>query len=260
MNDELSIEAELAAVSILLAGSDEPVDAVDDDDYFAPALPPHSMAAREPVVVYDDSEEDDDIVALIDISPSPAPETEIDPDADAATVMNITPFVRKDRASAFADRIAEDRARSLLGEDFQPITDGMKAAPKKVADKVYNTLIHIAGRGKLSSYTRSAIALLKEDPQVSNAKLIARYEAEGYTGGTARSQASQQMSVLPILQVARKEGGVLMINNDSRVLSLLDQVMIEQAPTPEVIEFKASPRPEPVAEFEDDDDALLASI
>lgn len=218
-----------------LAGSDEPVEIeafVEDDygDLTAPATPPHAVTVSSE----DIPEGESDLIDLLggDDLTEPAP----------PPVKRIVKE-RKDRVTAFADRIAEERARALLGDEFDGIVAGMSVAPKKVADKVYNVLCCVADRGKLSRYTNIALDTLAGKRVVSSADLQAAFIDAGYTEATARSQAHQQMVALPILGVAKKEDGLLPIM-DSVIWKLLDGR--EQPPAP--------PQPDPVS-----DEELLAS-
>lgn len=227
--------ARKASIDRFVSGSDEPVETetFEDEDYgdlTAPATPPHAITLSSEDIPEGESDlidllGDDDLTA-----PAPPPVKRIAKE-------------RKDRVTAFADRIAEDRARALLGDEFEGIVAGMSAAPKKVADKVYNVLCCVADRGKLSRYTHIALDTLAGKRVVSSADLQAAYIDAGYTEATARSQAHQQMVALPILGVAKKEDGLIPIM-DSAIWKLLDGR--EQPPAP--------PKPEPVS-----DEELLAA-
>lgn len=249
---EISIEAELAAVdALLLSGSDEPVEVealldIDDDD-FAVAPPPHSISVavsedRTPdmvgVIVIEAPTPEEIMTALEEdygeIAPSPAPTIKLD---------------RKDRVSAFVDRIAEDRARALLGDSFFPIVACMAEAPKKVADKVYNALCHVAGRGKLSAYTVIGVKALQETPVLTASILIQRFKEAGYTEATAKSQAHQQMATLSILGIGCRTDAGMFLDADSVVLALMNGL-----PAP----VQTSPAPQP--DDADDDADLLAAV
>ena len=270
MNPDLDFEAVQASIDAVrkasperfVSGYDEPVEieAFDEEDYSdltAPATPPHAITVSSEDIPEGESDlidllGDDDLTA-----PAPPPVKRIAKE-------------RKDRVTAFADRIAEDRARALLGDEFDGIVAGMSAAPKKVADKVYNALCHVADRGKLSRYTDIALTVLKAEPVVSSADLQAAYTAAGYTEATARSQAHQQMVALPILGVAKKEDGLLPLK-DAVIWKLLDDREQPPAPPPadpvsdeELLAASADEEPEGIPtgvdEAELSDDELLSEL
>jgi hypothetical protein len=244
--------SELAAIEAMLAGTDQPVafePFEETDDDFAVAAPPQSVQVAEVVeavadpgvIEFEDSELLAEIFTASELAvlceeleeaPSPAPPITME---------------RKDRVSAFVDRIAEDRARTMLGESFFPVVAAMSDAPKKVAEKVYNALCHVAGRGKLSNYTEIGIKALRENPsRLVSGDLIDRFMYAGYTESTARSQANQQMSALVILGIATKLDGALILNPESVVMALLDK-----RPVPESMN---------VVQQSDDGEDLLAAI
>lgn len=252
MNTEaISPDAELAIVDALLAGSDEPVEVDMDEDLSTPAIPPHAVIKADDV-----SDEVDDVIELLD-APSPAPRAE--------------KKERKDRVTAFADRIAEERSRAMLGDALDPIITGMGEAPKKVAEKVYNVLCHVADRGKLSAYTSIGLQALREHPEALTGPMMVEYfKAAGYSEATARSQGHQQMTTLPILGLATKADHTLTAAPECPVWALLDakdappaivpaEELLADAvgvkDAPDVIEDEAE---EPAPVQDGDDEELLA--
>jgi hypothetical protein len=206
---------ELAVVEALLEGSTDapPVEVM--DDLTAPALPPH--ASEDDIEIKAEAVSDDPEGGVIEVStPAPAPP----PEAPSRAPRERAPTM--DRVTAFADRVAQDRARDMLGDDFEPIVAGMAGAQKKVAEKVYNGLCYLADRGKLSIFTRVALDKLLIEQEATTSGLVKAYmECEKHYGeSTARSQATQMMSVLPILKLAKREGSKLILDNESPVLKL----------------------------------------
>jgi hypothetical protein len=155
----------------------------DNDDLLTPAAPPHAAGPQpEPMNVG---------AGDTDFDPTPAPR------------------IMKPRDAAFADRVAQDRAKDMLGADYEPVVAGMKAAPKKVSEKAYNALCYLADRGKLSVFTSAAIASLKASTTLKSGGLVELFKGMEYSDKTARSQAQQQMMVLPILKIATRAGDTL---------------------------------------------------
>jgi hypothetical protein len=142
-------------------------------------------------------------------APQAEPENLTDPGSDDLAAH--VPAVRtmRPRDEAFADRVAGERARDLLGADYDTVVAGMKGAPKKVSEKAYNGLCYLADRGKLSTFTEQALSALKASTTLKSSDLVALFKGLDYTDKTARSQAQQQMVVLPILKVAERTGDTL---------------------------------------------------
>lgn len=89
---------------------------------------------------------------------------------------------------------------------------------KKAGDKAVNLLRHVAEPRKLQNYTRLGMELLSKNRQVTSADLVKHLQGQGYTAGTARSQSSQLMSLLPALKVADRSGKALVAREDSTLL------------------------------------------
>lgn len=271
MNDDLTAE-----IDALLAGSDQPVEIdfsyEDDGDYNAASDPDFEVMAppqSKPV------EEAGTIELAADPEPVEAGKVELDEDdlllADPEEAPSPAPkkVERPDRVTAWADCVAEERARTLLGDAIlDPIVEQMGKAPKKVADKVYNVLCHLGDRSRLSNFTELAVRALYEYGSMKATELAAQYEAGGYTQATARSQANQQTKALSILGIATYEAGVLTIIPESGVLDILrDKHNLTAAPSPapsdddcdEEILLAVDQAPEEAGEEEDDEDILLDS-
>lgn len=93
--------------------------------------------------------------------------------------------------------------------------------PKKIGEKVVNLFASIAKGATLSTYTRIAIDLLVRDGEMTSKTLKDQYIARPYSEGTASSQCTQMMNLLPLLGIARKETGKLVLNKDSLLLPML---------------------------------------
>lgn len=239
MQTELAASGEeLAIIERLLAGTDEPVEV--DDLLAAPALSPAPVPGTIDLLAPVEPEPEIDLLAEATPEPEAVVE-EFDPESVGEEPVGPVPpspallakEEAKSRASAFADRIAEQRATELLGDALPEIVAGMEAAPKKVAEKVYNALCHVADRSKLSAYTKIALkALTDAEDGLTSGGLALLYEMEGYTVATAKSQASQQMTVLPILGVALKIDGKLIIDPESVVLKRINDRADGFVPSP----------------------------
>lgn len=90
--------------------------------------------------------------------------------------------------------------------------------PIKIGEKVVNLYAHIANGANLSNYTKIAIYLLVKDGELSSKTLKDAYMARPYTEGTANSQATQMMKLLPTLGLATRNAGKLIVNPDSVLL------------------------------------------
>jgi len=177
---------EMATVEALLSGSVEPPSA--EETFIDDLTMPDGEEIAEAILEMN-AEEETDVVVI-----------------PTAVVAPRIVAERKDRVSAlFADKVAAERAKEMLGDNFEPIVEGMASAPKKVAEKVYNGLCYLADRGKLSKFTSIALEILMEAEVLTSADLVTAYQSNGYSEGTARSQAQQQMTALPILMVASRD-------------------------------------------------------
>lgn len=93
--------------------------------------------------------------------------------------------------------------------------------PIKIQEKVLNLFSHIAGGGNLSNYTEQAIALLAKDGELTSKTLKDAYLAHPYAEGTASSQTTQMMHLLPMVGLASRNGNKLTANPDSVLLPIL---------------------------------------
>lgn len=99
------------------------------------------------------------------------------------------------------------------------------ALPKKVKEKAAN-LVDFLHKGRpLSVFTQVAVNILKEEGKFSNERLVRAFTLEatkrgmssGYSIGTARSQAGQQVALFGRLGIARLAGNVLVPNEDNAI-------------------------------------------
>lgn len=93
--------------------------------------------------------------------------------------------------------------------------------PIKIQEKVVNLYAHIANGANLSNYTATAIHLLVKDGELTSKSLKDAYLAHPYAEGTASSQTTQMMKLLPMLGLAIRSGSKLTVNDDSMLLPIL---------------------------------------
>lgn len=92
--------------------------------------------------------------------------------------------------------------------------------PVKIQEKVVNFFAHLANGAALSNYTRMAIELLVKNGELSSKQLRDAYLARPYSLGTANSQCTQMMKLLPVLGLAKRQGAVLVADSDSTLLPM----------------------------------------
>lgn len=141
---------------------------------------------------------------------------EPDPDpADVAAAMQ----PKSKRASTKGMKPSEQIAAKLNPGDVidglvidQDFLDAVDAEPKKVAEKIVNAIHSINNGVNISVYTQIAAKFLKEHGSVTLTELRNHYTSGGkrpYSLGTAGAQSSQMMRVLPMLNVATRNGSIL---------------------------------------------------
>lgn len=94
------------------------------------------------------------------------------------------------------------------------------ALPIKIQEKVVNFFAHLANGAALSNYTRMAVDLLVKQGGLSSKELRDAYLARPYSIGTANSQCTQMMKLLPVLGLAKREPGRLVADADSTLLAM----------------------------------------
>lgn len=101
--------------------------------------------------------------------------------------------------------------------------------PKKIGEKATNLFAHVSKGAQLSNYTKIAINLLAANGEMTSKQLKDTYLARPYSEGTASSQTTQLMNLLPALGIAKKEAGKLVVNPTSTLFPVLTQAA-EAAP------------------------------
>ncbi|SUE95882.1 Uncharacterised protein [Ectopseudomonas mendocina] len=94
------------------------------------------------------------------------------------------------------------------------------ALPIKIQEKAVNFFAHLSNGASLSNYTKIAIDLLIKDGEITSKALRDAYIARPYSPGTANSQCTQLMKLLQVLELANKEGGKLVANQESALLPM----------------------------------------
>ena len=118
-----------------------------------------------------------------------------------------------------ADASLSDAEQAEKREEFLKEIDGL---PVKIQEKVVNFYAHVAQGATLSTYTVIAIRLLQKEGELTSKTLKDAYIARPYTEGTASSQATQMMRLLPLLGLAKRNGSKLVVNSDSVLLPSLN--------------------------------------
>ncbi|UIS24661.1 hypothetical protein S21ZY_099 [Pseudomonas phage ZY21] len=96
--------------------------------------------------------------------------------------------------------------------------------PKKIGEKATNLFAHVSKGAQLSNYTRIAINFLLTNGEMTSKQLKDTYLARPYSEGTASSQTTQLMNLLPALGIAKKEAGKLVVNPTSTLFPLLTKL------------------------------------
>ena len=117
------------------------------------------------------------------------------------------------RWTALSDDEQTDKRFALLEQ-----IDGL---PVKIGEKVTNLFACIAKGATLSIYTQMAVDLLMKDGELTSKSLKDAYIARPYSEGTASSQATQMMKLLPTLGLAERAAGKLVVNLHSPLLNKL---------------------------------------
>jgi len=95
---------------------------------------------------------------------------------------------------------------------------------KKVQDKVVNIFAVVAGKSRLSGYTKIVVDALVEKGELTSKEAFEALAERGYKIGTARSQSNQMFTVLPILGIAVRDGKSLKVNPNSTLIEALKGV------------------------------------
>lgn len=127
------------------------------------------------------------------------------------------------REARFGTGAAGSYVASVMGDaEIATLVDGL---PKKVKEKAAN-LVDFLHKGRpLSVFTQVAVNIMKEEGKLSNERLVRAFTTEatkrgmaaGYSIGTARSQAGQQIALFGRLGIANNAGGALVPNATSPI-------------------------------------------
>lgn len=114
---------------------------------------------------------------------------------------------------------------SLLGDEEAfnkrfALLETIDKLPIKIGEKVTNLYAHLGKGATLSLYTRKAIDHLVAAGEMTSKSLRDVYMVR-YSEGTASSQATQMMKLLPTLGLAIRDGQRLLPNPNSTLLPLL---------------------------------------
>lgn len=127
------------------------------------------------------------------------------------------------REARFGTATAGSYVAGVMGDaEIASLVDGL---PKKVKEKAAN-LVDFLHKGRtLSVFTQVAVNIMKEEGKLSNERLVRAFTTEatkrgmaaGYSIGTARSQAGQQIALFGRLGLASNVGGALVPNAASPI-------------------------------------------
>ena len=93
---------------------------------------------------------------------------------------------------------------------------------KKQGEKTINLLKAAIRGGRVRKFTQMAVEFLRDKGSMTGVELRDHYTANGYTTGTANSNANQMMNMLPTLEIALSgEGKGITLNPDSTLVELL---------------------------------------
>ncbi|QOC57953.1 hypothetical protein phiK7B1_098 [Pseudomonas phage phiK7B1] len=112
--------------------------------------------------------------------------------------------------------------------------------PKKIGEKATNLFAHVSKGAQLSNYTRIAINFLLTNGEMTSKQLKDTYLARPYSEGTASSQCTQLMNLLPALGIAKKEAGKLVVNPTSTLFPLLTKLTEPAEPAEDSLEDDAA--------------------
>lgn len=132
------------------------------------------------------------------------------------------------REPRFNGSAGEFVAAALADDGLKAVVDGM---PIKVREKAVNLVEHVTKGKALSVYTQVAVDMLKTEGKLSAKKLVEHLQVvskknggAGYSIGTARSQAQQQMTLLQGFGIAAKTGTELVPSASSPLWAKLNPV------------------------------------
>lgn len=121
--------------------------------------------------------------------------------------------------------LKEKQQKFLRLLNAQPtLTTNGETVQKKVAEKVVILFTMFKQNGRWNEVMYRTFKLLLTDGYISGGRdsnLVKDLLAKPYSIGTARAQAGQMMQMLPLLKIAKEEGGRLVPNEESTILARL---------------------------------------
>jgi hypothetical protein len=170
-----------------------------------------AQAAREEVYA-----EQESTVGIVTVEPAAsAPRKAAKPAGTGTAPKREVRFAGSGAAGAYV--------ASVIGDaEVEALVDVL---PKKVKEKAANLVDFIHKGRTLSVFTRVAVDILKSEGKLTNERLVKAFTTEaskrglggGYTIGTARSQAGQQIALFGRMNLAHSVGGALVPNPDSKL-------------------------------------------
>ena len=123
------------------------------------------------------------------------------------------------------EELKEKQQKFLRLLNAQPtLTTNGETVQKKVAEKVVILFTMFKQNGRWNEVMYRTFKLLLTDGYISGGRdsnLVKDLLAKPYSIGTARAQAGQMMQMLPLLKIAKEEGGRLVPNEESTILARL---------------------------------------
>lgn len=163
-----------------------------------------------------------------------------DVDTDAKGIASVESAVepKKTRATGFSrsrttiDALAANEfvlTTSQMSADHEEVkTAVMKlrdGLAKKIVEKFDNLFVAVSADRLPSCYTMVAYKALVEKTEITSADVYSAMKIAGYSEGTARAQGQQLMTLLPLIEIARKDGKRLTLNSDSVLAKRLDAII-----------------------------------
>lgn len=164
-----------------------------------------------------------------------------DVDTDAKGIVSAEP-VSEPRKVARASGFSRSRTTidALAANEFVLTTSQMSAdheeikaavmklrdgLAKKIVEKFDNLFVAVSADRLPSCYTMVAYKALVEKAEITSADVYNAMKTAGYSEGTARAQGQQLMTLLPLIEIARKDGKKLTLNSDSVLAKRLDAII-----------------------------------
>lgn len=182
---EPSIEAEESSEEDILAELEAADEAITEEATEV------EVQATEDVDVSLEAQDEDAIIAELEATPATA---------SKASRKKAGP---KTPAAPVVTRQFCDVADHLDDASLKTALDGINA--KKVTEKATNVVQAITTGKKLSGFTKLAVKTLVTDGRVSGKSLVAAYQADGKSLGTARAQAQQMTALFKALGIAQPD-------------------------------------------------------